>query len=230
MAMNEKTKAKIASFDPADDQTLVLAAQSGDKQAFGILATRYQRRIFEAALRYVRLPQDAEDIVQQAFEKAFIHLHSFEGKSSFSTWLTRIAINEALMSLRKGRARREVRLHDTSEEESDASAVEISDSSPDPEAIYLQKEVTETLFLAMKTLTPLVRTAIELRELAELSTVETARRMGLSIAAVKSRIFHGRAKLRKTLLRFEAGPKDPRRPAVSTQNSQTSLSYHLPSQ
>jgi RNA polymerase sigma factor (sigma-70 family) len=134
------------------------------------------------------------------------------------------------MLLRKGRARREVRFHDTTEEESDASAGEISDSSPDPEAIYLQKEGTETLFAAMKTLKPLMRTAIELRDLAEVSTVETAKRMGLSIAAVKSRIFHGRSKLRKTLLSFEASPKDPRRLTVSTQNNPTGLTYHLQSQ
>jgi len=228
--MNKKPNAKIASFDPSDEEALVLAAQNGDEQAFGILATRHRKKIHDAALRYARLPQDAEDIVQQAFHKAFIHLQSFEGKSSFRTWLTRIAINEALMSLRKSRAFREFRFDDTSEEESSAAAVEISDSRPDPETIYLQKECTETLFAAMKALTPLVRTAIELRDLAELSTVETARRMGLSIAAVKARVFHGRAKLRKTLLRFEASPKDPRRLTVSTQNNPTGFSYHLQSQ
>src|SRR5215470_3162166 len=139
MAKSKKPNAKIASFDPADDQTLVLAAQSGNEQAFEILATRYRKKILDAALRYARVPQDAEDIVQQAFQKAFIHLNSFEGKSSFRTWLTRIAINEALMSLRKSRAFREVRFDDTSDEESGAAPVEISDSRPDPEAIYLQQ-------------------------------------------------------------------------------------------
>src|SRR5215470_1604351 len=133
MAMSKHPNAKIASFDPADEEALVLAAQSGDEQAFGILATRHRKKILDAALRYARLPQDAEDIVQQAFHKAFIHLNSFEGKSSFRTWLTRIAINEALMSLRKSRAFREVRFDDTSDEESDASAVQISHAGLDPE-------------------------------------------------------------------------------------------------
>jgi RNA polymerase sigma-70 factor, ECF subfamily len=229
MAMNKKRHAKIASVDPADDEALVLAAQSGDEQAFGILAIRYRKAILDATLRYARVPQDAEDIVQQTLQKAFIHLNSFEGRSSFRTWLTRIAINEALMSLRKNRAFREVRFDETNEEELGAAA-EISDSGPDPEAIYLQKEGAETLFAAMSTLTPHSRRAIELRDLAELSTVETARRMGLSIAAVKARVFHGRAKLRKTLLRFKAGPKDPRRSTASTQNNLAGFSYHLQSQ
>ena len=205
----------------------MLAAQSGDEQAFGTLATRYRKKILDAVLRYARLPQDAEDIVQQAFQKAFIHLNSFEGKSSFRTWLTRIAINQALMSLRKNRAFREVRFDDTRDEESGASAAAIPDSGPDPEAIYLQKEGTETLFAAMKTLSPLLRTAIELRDLAELSTVETARRMGLSVNAVKSRVFHGRAKLRKMLVGFDAGSKDPGR---FTTSNPTGFSYHLQSQ
>jgi len=228
--MNEKQNAKIVSFDPADDETLVLAAKSGNKQAFGILATRYRQRIFQAALRYARVPQDAEDIVQQALQKAFIHLHSFEGKSSFSTWLTRIAINEALMLLRKGRSVREVWLEDTSGEETDAPAMEIADSGPDPEEIYSLKEERKTLFTAMSMLTPLERTAIELRDLAELSTLETARHLGLSVAAVKARVFHGRAKLRRTLLHPKTGPKRPSKIHYTTGANPAGFGYHLQSQ
>ena len=118
--MNDKLNAKIFSFDPVDDGALVLAAKRGDEQAFEILVTRYQSKIFAIALRYTIVPEDAEDIVQETFQKAFIHLHGFEGKSSFSTWLTRIAINEALLLLRRDRARREVSLEATGEEQTTA--------------------------------------------------------------------------------------------------------------
>src|SRR5258708_38695701 len=84
-----------------DETALVLAAKSGDGHAFEILIERYQQRILAVARRFSRVREDAEDIVQQSLQKAFVHLHKFEGKSSFSTWLTRIAINEALMMLRK---------------------------------------------------------------------------------------------------------------------------------
>jgi RNA polymerase sigma-70 factor (ECF subfamily) len=199
--MNNKPNTTILSTDPGGDDTVVLAAKSGDEQAFGSLVQRYQPKIFAVALRYTRIPQDAEDVVQQTFQKAFIHLHRFEGKSSFSTWLTRIAINEALMFLRRGRALREVSLDDSRTDETDARPLEIPDSGPDPEMSYLQREGAQVLSAAIDNLTLRMRTAIELRELAELSTRETARRMGVSVAAVKARIFHGRSKLRKTLRR-----------------------------
>src|SRR5438094_7000606 len=91
-----------------EEAALVLAAKRGDGHAFEVLIGRYQRRILAVAQRFTRIREDAEDVVQQSIQKAFIYLHKFEGKSSFSTWLTRIAINEALMLLRRGRGRREV--------------------------------------------------------------------------------------------------------------------------
>ncbi len=97
-----------------EEAALVLAAKSGDGRAFEILIERYQRRILAVARRFTRIREDAEDIVQQSFQKAFVHLHKFEEKSSFSTWLTRIAINEALMLLRRGRGLREVSIHTNS--------------------------------------------------------------------------------------------------------------------
>lgn len=206
--MNDTPNTTSASFDPARDRALVLAAKSGDEEAFGLLANCYQPKIFAVALRYTRVREDAEDIVQQTLQKAFTHLHRFEGKSSFSTWLTRIAINEALMLLRKGRALREVSIDDSSEAETEAPRLDIRDSGSDPEANYLKREGTEVLFAAMDRLTLGLRTAIKLRDLTELSTQETARRMGLPVDTVKSRLFHGRRKLRRTLRRFGITPKD----------------------
>jgi len=189
---------------PDEEAALVLAAKRGDGRAFEILIERYQRRILAVARRFTRIREDAEDVVQQSFQKAFVHLHKFEGKSSFSTWLTRIAINEALMSLRRGRGLREVSIDDLSGNEETALKLEIPDSRAGPESAFFQDERSRILFAAMNKLTPGQRTAIELRELAELSTEEAARVMGLSVEAVKARVFHGRRKLRQVLKRESA--------------------------
>ncbi len=184
-----------------EEAALVFAAKRGDGPAFEILIERHQRRILAIARRFARIREDAEDIVQQSFQKAFLHLHRFEGKSCFSTWLTRIAINEALMFLRRGRGLREVSIDDLSGKEENALRLEIPDSRAGPESAYLQDERNRILSAAMNKLTPGIRTAIELRELGELSTKEAARVMGLSVAAVKGRVFHGRRKLHQVLKR-----------------------------
>jgi RNA polymerase sigma-70 factor (ECF subfamily) len=201
----EKQEAAMASADTLagkGDMTLVSAAQQGNREAFETLVGRHGQRIFFFALRMTRNPQDAEDVVQQSFQKAFVHLRKFEGKSSFSTWLTSIATNEALMLLRKSRGWREVSIEDASGHEESVFAPEIPDSAPGPEHGYSQRERKRILSTAMNQLTPGMRTAIELRELGELSTEETARVMGLSVGAVKSRVFHGRRKLREILKRI----------------------------
>jgi RNA polymerase sigma-70 factor, ECF subfamily len=204
----------VAFSDPATDETLVATAKMGDEEAFEMLVKRHRSRIVALALRYTRVREDAEDVVQQTFHKMFVYLTNFEGKSSFSTWLTRIAINEALMLLRRGRALREVSIDNSSAVETDAPRLDIPDSSPDPEANYLKREGIEVLSAAINKLMLGPRTAIQLRELAELSIQETARQMGLSVAAVKGRVFHGRKKLQRTL-RLEITPKRLQRSAVA---------------
>src|SRR5580700_10963418 len=153
-----------------EEAALILAAKSGNSHAFEILVERYQRRILAVARGFTRNREDAEDIAQQSFQKAFIHLHKFEGKSCFSTWLTRIAINEALMLLRRGRGLREVSIDDLSGNEETAVWLEMADSRAGPESAFLQNEQIRILSEAMDKLTPGIRTAIELRELGELST------------------------------------------------------------
>jgi RNA polymerase sigma-70 factor (ECF subfamily) len=189
----------IAGQDEED--TLVLAAKCGDGHAFEILIERYQRRILAVARRFTRVREDAEDIVQQSLQKAFVHLHKFEGKSSFSTWLTRIALNEALMFLRKGRLVQEVSINDLSGNEETAPGIEIPDSRASPESAFLHSERKRVLSAAMNKLTPGMRTAIELRDLGGLSTKEVARVLGLSIEAVKGRVYQGRRKLHQALKR-----------------------------
>ena len=146
-----------------EDAALVFAAKRGDGQAFEILIARYHRRILAIARRFSRNREDAEDIAQQSFQKAFIHLHKFEGKSCFSTWLTRIAINEALMLLRRGRSLREVSIEDLGGNEETALGLQMPDSRPGPESAFLQGERNRILYEAMDKLTSGIRTAIELR-------------------------------------------------------------------
>src|SRR6267378_3221088 len=183
----------------AEDAALVAGAKTGDAHAFELLVERHEGKILSLAQRMTRNREDAEDVVQQSFQKAFIHLKKFEGESLFSTWLTRIAINEALMLLRRRRGTREVPIAESNTEDETALPLYIADVGPNPEDSCLQRERERIVSAAVNELTPRTRKAIELRELGELSTGETAQVMGLSVGAVKARVFHGRRKLRETL-------------------------------
>ncbi len=198
----EAAIASVYSLSDKGDMTLVAAAKNQNRQAFEALVERHARRIFFAARRMTRTREDAEDVVQQSLQKAFVHLRQFEGKSSFSTWLTRIAINEALILLRKGRGLREALINDSTEGEEAQFVLEIPDSGPSPEDNYAQRERQRILFSAMNELPHGTRRAIQLCALDELSTEETARIMGISVGAVKARVFHGRRKLRERLQRY----------------------------
>jgi RNA polymerase sigma-70 factor (ECF subfamily) len=193
------------SQDSVGDEELVAAAKAGDDLAFETIVKRHRQRIFGLALRYTRSREDAEDIVQQTFQKAFIHLLGFEGRSSFPTWLTSIAINHALILLRKRRALRELPIDDSSSDEGTTPILQIADASPDPEASYLQGERARILSAAVGELSPAMQRAIELQELGELTTRETAQHMGLSVSAVKTRLFRARRSLAKSL-RCRIGP------------------------
>jgi RNA polymerase sigma-70 factor (ECF subfamily) len=201
---NEAAFAPIGGLAGTEDVVLVAAAKSGGSPAFEVLVERHTRRILRVAQRVTGNREDAEDIVQQSFQRTFIHLRQWEGRSSFSTWLTRVAINEALIFLRKSRRTCEVSIDDSNVNEETAPPLEIPDSSPDPEASYSQREWGRVLSSAMNELPPGLRKVIQLRELDELTTKETARIMGLSIPAVKSRVFHGRLMLRGRLKRYVA--------------------------
>jgi len=196
--------------NPESDEELVAAAKNGDELAFEMLIKRNQSRIFTIALRYTRVHEDAEDIAQQTFQKAFIYLHRFQEKSSFSTWVTRIAINESLMFLRRGRGVHEISIDETDSAEGTLD-LEIGDSRPDPEISYLQGESARILSSAMAQLRPGMRVAMELKELRELSGAETARQMGVSLGAVKARLFKGRRKLREILRRSSRSSRGPGR-------------------
>jgi RNA polymerase sigma-70 factor (ECF subfamily) len=218
----EREEGAIAFVDgiPRGDMTLVAAAKNGNRNAFEILVKRHQQRIFFVARRITRRREDAEDVVQQSFQKAFTHLGKFEGRSAFSTWLTRIAVTEALMFLRKGRSLREVFIDDLNGNEETTTTLEVPDSTPDPEAIYSQREQVEMLSTAMNQLSPRLRRAIQLHELDERSSEETAQIMGISVGALKGRMFHGRRKLRDRLKRIvEQGWRPERKTSRTVGNT-----------
>jgi RNA polymerase sigma-70 factor (ECF subfamily) len=201
---NEEAQTKDVSLDDrtANDTLLVIAAKSGDSQAFEVLVRRHRAKMLRAALRFTRNEADAEDIVQQSFQKAFVHLQQFEGHSSFSTWLTCIAMNEALMWFRRRGSTVEIPLEESNAENGATVSLDFPDSRLNPEESCAQDERKEILSAALNQLSPTLRKTIELRELGELSTEEAARVMGLSVTAVKGRAFHARRKLQKVLKRW----------------------------
>jgi len=217
--MKHKTEPTIACVsDPAGERALLVAARNGDEQAFETLFKRSQQKTFAVVLRYTRVVEDAEDIVQQSFYKAFAHLSQFQEESSFSTWLTRIAINEALMFLRHVRLTREVSIDSIGDAEGSPASLEIPDSNGNPETRCSQREEVRILSKAVRNLHPRLRTTIVLRELRELSTSETACSMGLSVEAVKARIFQGKRKLRQELTSYLKPTRKPR----------TGIARHIP--
>src|ERR1700760_416338 len=200
--LNKIGKPGVTAFSASTaEEQVVAAAKGGDEVAFETLFNRHHRKIFALAFRYTRVREDAEDIVQQTFQKAFVHLQKFEGKSSLSTWLTRIAINQALMLLRSRRGLREVLIGDSSGDEETAPALELADAKPDPEARFLETEKKQLLSAAMRQLRTGMRKAIELRELRELSDRDTAAHLGVSVGTVKARVFRARRKLAIALRR-----------------------------
>ena len=189
-----------------EERQFVAAAKNGDSVAFGILCTQSAGMVFNIARRIMPTNEDAEDVVQESFQLALIHLKNFKGDSRFSTWLTSIVTNAALMRLRKNKVRRELPLDEPSESQRHLSPFDVEDHNPNPEQLYAQKERRRMLRKAVNQLTPGMRRAIELRELDERSTEETARIVGISVNSVKAQVFRGRRKLRRLLNRINSIP------------------------
>ena len=145
------------------DEMLVSMAKSGDANAFVELSKRHAGKVFQAAYRITRNRQDAEDALQDSLLKAFCHLTGFQGKSSFSTWLTRIAINSALMILRKKRGWSEISLDGADPFSDHHEQREAKSLIEDPEGVYVRREREELLKNAILQLPPVVREAVELR-------------------------------------------------------------------
>ena len=182
-----------------NDARLLAAAMTGHSAAFGELFNRYKRRIFHLAQRIMRNHEDAEDVVQEAFQLAFVHLHDLQGGARFSTWLSRIAINVALMKLRKKARKVEISIDEHSESDDKTFRDAVTDSALNPEQDCLRQERSRMLREALAELRPNARRVLELYELEGRSMKEIAAGMGISVAAVKARIFHARPKMRREL-------------------------------
>jgi RNA polymerase sigma factor (sigma-70 family) len=185
-------------FQTAPELRLLSAARRGNQEAFGELCNRHAKKIFHVTLRITRNYEDAEDALQECFLNALVHLKDFDGRSLFSTWLTRIAMNAALMKLRRMRTSRETPLEGTDEFGKELSYFHLRDGAPDPEETYAEQERNKILHKALGTLRPRLRAAVEIRQLRERSMKETAQTLGISEAATKGRLFQARAALRKS--------------------------------
>jgi RNA polymerase sigma-70 factor (ECF subfamily) len=184
-----------------DEHLLVAAAKRGDIHAFEELVNRYEAKIFRLTMNITRNREDAEDAMQDAFLKSYAHLKDFQEDSRFYTWLVRIAANEALMRLRKRRPN-QFSLDEPVEGEEQLIPREIEDWGPSPEQRFAQTEMHEILSEAIGKLDPDFRVVFTLRDIEELSTEETAKTLGISIPAVKSRLLRARLKLRQKLDRY----------------------------
>src|SRR5580704_5902115 len=184
-----------------DEPVLVAAAQAGDIAAFETLVSRYERKIFRLTQNITQNREDAEDAMQEAFLKAYEHLSGFEGNSRFYTWLVRIAVNQALMKLRKRRPN-VVSLDEPVDSGEDTIPREVEDWGPSPEERFGQTELSGILSNVIGELEPPFRIVFQLRDIEELSTEETAAALGLSVPAVKSRLLRARLKLRQKLNRY----------------------------
>jgi RNA polymerase sigma-70 factor (ECF subfamily) len=198
------------------DGALVAAAKHGDAQAFEELVRRHKQRVLSVAHRITKNREDAEDVAQESFHKAFLHLGAFQERSRFSSWLTRIVMNECYMLLRRRRRVREVLLEGP-DDAPESVSMEFVDQRPSPEESCWHGERTELLTKAINRLGPTIRRTMLLRDMEERSVEETARILGTSIAAVKARVFQGRRKLRETVspgLQWgvcSAGPEEAQR-------------------
>lgn len=174
------------------------AAGNDGTPAFEQLYEQTAPKVLKTLYRITRNQEDAEDALQEAFLSAFIHAKDFDGRSSFTTWFTRIAINSALMILRKKRTRPEYSLDESSAGEEHEAHWVVPDTAPNPERRYAQREREAILREAVGDLRPAIRKAVEIGQLQDRSMRETAEVLGISVAAAKARLFHARAALRRS--------------------------------
>jgi RNA polymerase sigma factor (sigma-70 family) len=205
--MNSYFSASVISvqsiLETSNDETLVAAARAGEHLAFSELWNRHSQKIFSTIYRITRNRQDAEDALQDAFLKAFLHLKSFDGRSSFSTWLTRIAINSALMILRRKRAHPEISMEGGAEGET-WQHWELADRRVNTEEHYARGERERHLKRAIHRLRPALRTIVEIQQVHDTSIKEIAEIAGISVAATKSRLLRARSMLRRSLISVES--------------------------
>lgn len=191
----------VSSLAGFDESSLVAQVRGGDSRAFSELVRRYEAKIFRLAQHITQNREDAEDVLQETFLKAYEHLDQFQGNSKFYTWIVRIAVNQALMKLRRRKTDRSVSLDEGIDTGEDTVTREIAAWDEDPEQRFSREELGDILDSAIQSLAPPYRSVFVLRDIDELSTEDTAEALGLSIPAVKSRLLRARLQLREKLTR-----------------------------
>jgi RNA polymerase sigma-70 factor (ECF subfamily) len=192
---NEMSEFASSALNEESDSVLVAATRDGEPEAFRLLVSRHEAQMLRVAFNITRDREDARDVVQESLHKAFINLDRFQEKAAFSTWLTRIVINEALMWLRKIRVRREVSLEGHFAESNDLSFAAIVDRHENPEEIYEREEKARSLFSAINQLNAEFRDAVDLH-LKEHTLGEAAEILRVALDTVKARLFRARRQLR----------------------------------
>lgn len=201
MVMDQRTKdAPALRHKDATEEQLLEAARDGDERAFGELTGRCVAQVRLRIFRIVGNRQDADDALQESLLSAYIHLHQFRGASSFSSWLHRIAINSAVMLLRKRKVHAVIS-SDRHEDDDPSSwnAWDVSDLLPNPEQIYAKRQTLERLSHAVEQLPSSFRSVIDKFYKGECSIQETADAIGISVTATKSRLLRARLMLRSAL-------------------------------
>jgi len=191
--------APIADYRSASDEQLLATARISDGQAFVELTGRYAQTLYRRVIRILRNREDAEDAVQEALLRAYAHLGEFRGTCAFSTWLTRIAINSALMLLRKRRSCSEVSIDQSGDKDQGWGDREIPDPSPNAEQIYAKQQTNDLLSRAVTRLPASYRCVVEECHGRERSLQEAADVLGITVAAAKSRLLRARLSIRSTL-------------------------------
>jgi len=192
----------VSSQAGIDDTALVTQTRAGDTHAFSELVKRYEGKVFRLAQHVTQNREDAEDVLQETFLKAYEHLDQFRGDSKFYTWIVRIAVNQALMKLRRRKSDRAVSLDETIDTGEDTLVREIAVWEENAEQRYSREELGGLLDSAVQSLEPLYRSVFVLRDIEDLSTEETAEALDLSVPAVKSRLLRARLQLREKLTRY----------------------------
>jgi RNA polymerase sigma-70 factor, ECF subfamily len=198
----QSAAAAVSDLRAWNEEQLIAVAKSGRRAPFGELCERHMKQVSCVTRRITRNREDAEDAAQDCFLSAFVHLKDFDGRSQFATWLTSIAINAALMKLRKNRGVREVPMDEPCPSFESVAQREFRYDAPDPEESCSLRERRRIVKSAISALRPRARNVVELFHIQEHSIRETAQILGISTGAAKARMFHARVALhRMPLLR-----------------------------
>jgi RNA polymerase sigma-70 factor (ECF subfamily) len=196
--MEEKNKSKV-SKNTLEDRVLVADAKKGDAKAFEKLESKYRKSVYYMLLKMVKNADDAEDLTQEAFAKAFVSIHKFDSKYAFSTWLFRIATNNCIDFIRKKRVMTVSIDQPVEGDDGSSMRFDVRDHNLDPNQTMLKKQRKQYLAKAIDRLPEKYRTLVDLRYFQELSYEEVANELQIPLGTVKAQLFRARELLSQEL-------------------------------